>query len=368
MFSNPHLPISQVNHFTEYQRRIFDIRLKNTPSPSKHLLHELMESHALTSPNSLAVCGWDRNFTYEQLKEHSSRLAHHLRSLGIGTGTIVPILSVKSAWVPVAILGVLKAGAAILVMDPSHPAERLGSIIALVNAKVVICSRCPAKVEEVVFPAIETLVYICDIPELPDVPKEAKAFKMVDNTSPAYIIFTSGSTGIPKGVVIDHSAIVTSSLGFGSAMKITPETRMLQFAAHSFDISILEMCTALVLGATVCIPSEEERLNDIAGVMEKMQVNYAVFTPTVARLIHPDNVPTLKNLCLCGEPVQVDNVARWAERVNLFMGYGPAETSILCTMEQMTIDSNPKYLVRVVPTYFSFLTYTIANHRNRVPP
>lgn len=191
MVANLHLPIRKVNMFSESQRRVFEERLQNTPPPSKQFLHELMESHALTRPESLAVCGWDRSFTYAELKEHSSRLTHHLRTLGVGSGTIVPILSIKSAWVPVAIVSILKTGAAFLTMDPSHPAERLRRIIARVNAKVVVCSRCRFEVEEQVFPSIEKLVNTSDIPELPDVPDDAEPLKMVDNTIPAYIVFTS---------------------------------------------------------------------------------------------------------------------------------------------------------------------------------
>lgn len=154
--------------------------------------------------------------------------------------------------------------------------------------------------------------------------------------------------------MIDHSAIVTSSLAFGTALKFSPKTRIIQFAAHSFDISILELCTVLVFGGTVCIPSEKERLNDIEGAMEKMQVNSAFLTPTISRLIHPDHVPSLKNLCLGGEPLQGDNITRWADKVNLFNGYGPAEASVLCTVQELTNDSDPKQVVCVIPMFSFF--------------
>lgn len=187
-------PIGKILLFSDRQLFEYGSRLQNTPSRSQRFLHELMDSHAVTSPDSSAVCAWDRNFTYKEVKEHSDRLAFHLKSLGVGQGTIVPILSVKCSWVPVCALAILKTGAAFLPLDPSHPAERLQMLISRVNALVIICSDCPVLVENLVFPTIERRVHISAISNLPQVPEDVKPFKMLDNTVPAYIMFTSESS------------------------------------------------------------------------------------------------------------------------------------------------------------------------------
>lgn len=153
-----------------------------------------------------------------------------------------------------------------------------------------------------------------------------------------------GSTGVPKGVIIDHSAITSSTLAHGKALSMCSQTRMVQFAGHSFDACVLEFLTTLVHGGTVCIPSEEERLDSISSAMETMQVNTSFMTPTMARLLNPDDVPYLMNLFLGGEPLQADNISRWAPRVNLFNVYGPAEASVLSSVNKLTIDSNPKHI------------------------
>lgn len=145
-----------------------------------------------------------------------------------------------------------------------------------------------------------------------------------------YVIFTSGSTGRPKGVMLEHAAVATSIKGHGNAMGFCSSTRALQFAAYNFDASIAEIFTTLTHGGCVCIPSDEERLSDLVGVINRMSVNWAFFTPSVIALISPEDIPTLKILVLGGEAVTKENVKIWGSKLRLMNGYGPTETCVFC--------------------------------------
>lgn len=120
--------------------------------------------------------------------------------------------------------------------------------------------------------------------------------------SAAYLVYASGSTGTLKGVVVEHAALCTGVTEQARAMEIDTKARVLQFADYSFDVSIGDIFTALTHGACLCIPSEAERKNDLARAMTKRSVTHACLTSTVADLLEPSDVPTLKVLTLGGEP------------------------------------------------------------------
>lgn len=114
-------------------------------------------------------------------------------------------------------------------------------------------------------------------------------------------------------------------------LKFSERSRMLQFGAYVFDVSVSEILTTLVCGKCICVPSEDERLGNLEGFITRAQVDWAFLTPTVARLINPDNVPSLKTLLQGGEFVGQDNVAKWSPRLQLLITSGPSETTIYST-------------------------------------
>lgn len=142
----------------------------------------------------------------------------------------------------------------------------------------------------------------------------------VGSHNAAYIIPTSGTTGQPKLTMLEHGNYCTGAATHaeGLGMGIVP-LRVLQFAAHSFDASILEILSALMLGGTTCIPNEEDRLNNVAKVMNEMKVTWASLTPTFVRFLEPSMVPTLKTIILMGEAMSQSNLETWS-KINLVNG------------------------------------------------
>lgn len=113
-------------------------------------------------------------------------------------------------------------------------------------------------------------------------------------------------------------------------MNFGPGTRTLQFSSLGFDASIAEILTTLAYGGCVYVPNEEQRLSNIAGVINQFQVNWAFFTSTVISLLEPSHVPSLKTLVLGGEAVKSENINVWADKIDLVNGYGSTETCVFC--------------------------------------
>lgn len=150
---------------------------------------------------------------------------------------------------------------------------------------------------------------------------------IVQPDNAAYIIFTSGSTGEPKGTLVEHRAFASSSLAHTPALRLEADTRTLQFAAHTFDASLVDILSVLMNGGTVCIPSEESRINDLAGAINDLRCNYIGLTPSVIEFLTPVMIPNVHTVCLAGEAMSINHRDTWCH-LNLVNGFGPTETSI----------------------------------------
>jgi amino acid adenylation domain-containing protein/non-ribosomal peptide synthase protein (TIGR01720 family) len=306
-------------------------------------IHDVISEQARRRPNALAIDAHDGHLTYAELDSISSILAAHLSELGVGPETLVPLCFKKSVWVPVAQIAVLKAGGACVSMDYTHPEKRRGELLLQCDAKIALTS--PEHVhlfENLVGKALAISKSLIDglLEKEHTLPK---TWAQPIPSNPCFVVFTSGSTGKPKGIVLEHHALASSSAAHGPVMKYNqPGARILQFASYTFDVSIGETFSGLQMGATVCIPAEEERLDDLAGVISRMNINIAYLTPSVASLLDPADVPGLRVLILGGETVRAENIATWADKVHLINLYGPAETSVYSTgLSSVTHENAP---------------------------
>ncbi|CAN9275789.1 unnamed protein product [Alternaria alternata] len=290
-------------------------------------VHSLYEEQAIAQPNACAIYAWDGKMTYEQLNQHSTRLASYLVTQGIGTEVMVPLCFEKSIWAIVAMLAVLKAGAAFVPLDPMHPTARHEEIFKQTNAKIVLTSVQHAAL----WPNSDLQFLAIDKTFVDQLPWKTEILPKVTPIDAVYVMFTSGSTGVPKGVVLEHRSIATSCLAHGMEMKLGPDSRALQFAAYTFDICIAEIFTTLIFGGCVCVPSEDDRRNALSEVINNNNINWAQLTPTVARLLDPSTVPSLKVLVLGGERVDDADWKRWDDDIVKVNVYGPTECSIWCT-------------------------------------
>lgn len=299
------------------------------PAPVEACLHELILSHSRTQPGASAICGWDGHLTYKELGPIIIQIAYYLReSYGIGPGVKVPICPNRSKWAIVSMLSVLYAGAACVLLDPNHPQARMQGIISDTAADVVICNT---ETEEKVAGLTRHLVIVGPglLDSLPPSTSHSQCLPNATPKDPAFIIFTSGSTGKPKGIIMSHQSLSTSIYYHGPPLGVNEQTRTLHFCSYAFDASIYEIFTTLVRGGCVCVPSTTDCTNNLAGFIRDFKVDWALMAPSVVRLLHPDNVPSLKCLVVGGEALTRDIVNLWADRVRLVNAYGPGEATIM---------------------------------------
>ncbi|KAH8901412.1 amino acid adenylation [Thozetella sp. PMI_491] len=301
--------------------------LPRLPADYHAFAHQLVADSTYQYSDATAVESWDGNLTYADLRDKSDILAEHLSSLGVSPDVLVPVIFEKSSRSIVALLAVLKAGGGIVALDPSLPIARLHGIIADVDAKIVLSSALHQ--DKIPKDVARRVVVDALLGQLKRPPGQAIVHQSANPNNTMYVVFTSGSTGKPKGVMISHKAFCTCWQFEKEAIFLDqPTLRTLQYSSFAFDVSVLEIFGTLAAGGCVCVPSEEERLDNLVQCMARMRINWTMLTPSVAALLQPEQVPSLKVLNLAGEALPQSLADTWAPRVTLVNAYGPAECSI----------------------------------------
>lgn len=305
---------------------------RELPPFHKFCMQEMVAERAQKLQDKVAILSWDGELTYAQIEHFSTSVAISLKEMGVQLHDVVPVCFEKSRWTAVAVLGVMKAGATLALMDPTLPLARLQNMAKQVGAKAMVSSRKQGDLATSILPEGKHLVIdeatfanmstSIPFPTLPTIPPSTLM----------YIIFTSGSTGTPKGVTISHETYTSSAIPRAKAVGYTEESRVLDFASYAFDVSIDSMLLTLGNGGCLCIPSDEDRLNDINEVIRKMKINYAGLTPSVARILDADVISSLSGLGLGGEAAAARDVNLWGQDTRIIIGYGPCECTIGCTI------------------------------------
>lgn len=291
-------------------------------------------------------------------------MAALLQKHGVRAGTMVPYTCDKSAIAAVVMLGILKAGGALVAIDTNHPAERLATILADVGAPLIITSS--ALSESVNAKVNGKKTVIVDMADIRSLPPGGPGKVDVQASDTCYVIYTSGSTGRPKGIVLSHSNFATSVHHNQALFGMTAATRTLQFANFIFDAVMYEVFMTLVSGGCVCIPQEAERLNDIPGAIQRMRANYAIISPSTATVFSPSEVPTLRTVCFCGESFSRDLVEQW-KTVRLINGYGPGETTVSSSQCVLSPTSGRHHLNVGRPVACRYWVVDPSNHNRLVP-
>ncbi|NWA29893.1 AMP-binding protein, partial [Pseudomonas gingeri] len=238
----------------EREQLLVGLNATDVPYPQDSTIHQLFEEQVLAQPEAIAVAFQAQRLSYAELNRQANRLAHHLIGLGVGPDDRVAICVERGVEMMVGLLGVLKAGAAYVPLDPAYPAERLAYMIEDSQPSALLTQR--ALLESL--PALDLPLLLLD-----DEPRETFAERDDNPVVPtlgarhlAYVIYTSGSTGNPKGVMIEHRGLVNYSLDAARLFGLTPADTVLQQNTLNFDLSVEEIFPALLAGATLA-PSRE---------------------------------------------------------------------------------------------------------------
>lgn len=299
-------------------------------------VHVAVEAAARRDPAAPAAVFEGDTLSYGELVRRARVLASHLRGAGVGHGDIVAVALDRGLDVLVALVGVLKAGAAFAVIDPGHPARRQRFVLRDTGARVVLTrSDLEASLPEpdgwapvrldTDWPAIEAGA---------GGPDPGGAWEELTTAdSLAYVLYTSGSTGEPKGVQIDHGALALLTASYIRLCDLGPADRLLQYASLTFDVSEGEIFSALACGATLVMGAPDTLLSPraVAALIREREVTHIGAPPAVLALLEPGPYPSLRIVVAAGEPLAADLAGRWAAPGRTVVnGYGPTEATVLC--------------------------------------
>ncbi|KAM3537908.1 hypothetical protein ARSEF1564_009177 [Beauveria bassiana] len=305
------------------------------PETVERCVHDMIGETMRRQPNAPAICAWDGNFTYGELDELSMRLARHLVGLGVKRGDIVPLCFEKSKWTTVAIMGVMRAGAASVLLDATLPEERLRTVLRQVSARTMLSAAANAPLAAQL--KSEAAIVIVDTVSslLPACIDEVASAPQLPNVSPfdrLYVVYTSGSTGKPKGVVISHANVCSALRHQRDELRFTASSRVFDSASYAFDAAWGILFFTLFAGGCLCVPNEDDMRNDVTMSMISLRVSYAAITPSFADTIRVEDICSLRQAVFSGETLSVDTIGRWRALKCLLNVYGPAECTITATM------------------------------------
>jgi amino acid adenylation domain-containing protein len=336
----PDAPIALLAVLPAGERRLMVDRWNATtaPYPAGQCLHELVEAQVRRSPAALAVVSEAGRLTYAELDERASRLAERLRQLGAGPERIVATFLPRSPDLAVAVLGILKAGAAWVILDPDYPAERLAFILADSRATVVISDRSLRdRVPGSAAPVLLADSWTAAAADCAATDCAATRGPAVTDDNLAYIIYTSGSTGAPKAVAVTHRGICNLVSWMARAHQWDSGTVLAHLVSISFDAAVRDLFVPLASGGRVVLPSADEMRDRkrLIDLLERHGVNVVHGVPSLiqALLGDGDDRPRgIQRICCGGEALPVSLLERCRARgIALVNLYGPAEATVDAT-------------------------------------
>jgi amino acid adenylation domain-containing protein len=336
VIGNPEAQINALEMLEDVERRQLLIEFNDTKAayPLDKCLHQLFELQAARTPDSVAVIFEEQRMTYGGLNEQANQLAHHLQRLGVGPEVLVGICVERSLEMIVGLLGILKAGAAYVPLDPTYPKERLTFMLDDSHVPVLLTQQRLLNI----LPEHQASVICLDTAgETPGEESADNPRSYVTPANLAYVIYTSGSTGTPKGVMIPHEAIANRLLWMQTAFPLTCEDVVLQKTPFSFDASVWEFFAPLLAGARLLVarPGGHQDTAYLVQTIAEQRVTILQLVPSMYRvLLETKGIEacngSLRRVFCGGEALPIALQERSfalldAELHNL---YGPTETAI----------------------------------------
>ena len=301
----------------------------DAPYPQDRSLDALFVEQVQRTPDAPAASYDGQILSYGELNRRANQVAAALRRRGIGPEMLVAIALDRSPDMIVGILGVLKAGGAWLPLAVDQPADRIAFLLNDACPKVILSnthwrSRLPEAAQR--FEALDIDDAAVQSENDADIPSGAGPGNL------AYVIYTSGSTGRPKGVMIEHRGAVNLAMAQGRLFGVSAGTRVLQFAAPTFDAAVSEILVTLLNGGTLVLARREQLIGaDLAELLSTGQVNVVTLPPSVLATVPETELAQLKTLVVAGEACPSELTRRWSEGRRMINAYGPTEATVCAT-------------------------------------
>ncbi len=317
---------------TEKHQLLYEFNDTERDYPRDKTIQQLFEEQVRRTPNSIALVYNENAMTFNELNNRSNQLAWHLREKGTLAGDIIGIMIDRSFEMIVGILGIMKAGASYLPIDPEYPADRKLYIIGESKLKMLLTSQSiPGSTE-----------YNCEFLLLEDekiYSADRGNPKIVNQPSDlAYIIYTSGTTGQPKGVMVEHKSIVNTLYFRIQEYNMSEDDKCIQLFSFIFDGFLTSLFTPLLSGAKTVLVSSIYDIELISKTIIKEKISHLISVPTVYKLIFSRddaNYSSVKVVTLAGEAITDDIIELTNKKypfIELVNEYGPTEASVLTSI------------------------------------
>ncbi|HKG80264.1 MAG TPA: amino acid adenylation domain-containing protein [Pyrinomonadaceae bacterium] len=334
--NNPHLSIGDLPFLSVAESKQILVDWNETRAEFRDDLcvQQLFEAQVVQTPDAVAAVFNDSQLTYDELNKRANRLAHYLRAQGIGPERVIGICVEPSLELPVAVLGVLKSGAAYLPLDPVYPPERLHYMAEDARVRLILTQQ--RLREKIAAIGVGTGLEL-------DAEQDLWADQPVENPTllttarnACYVIYTSGSTGQPKGTIIEHRSLVNLAAALKKVCGVGPEDRVLQFASFSFDQSVREIFEPLLSGAALYLVPRDKLMpgQPLFDVLRHNRITAVTLAPSVMAHLPVAPLPDLTKLSAGGEALPGGVVDRWAPGRKLFNAYGPSEVTFASSLPQ----------------------------------
>jgi amino acid adenylation domain-containing protein/non-ribosomal peptide synthase protein (TIGR01720 family) len=376
MVSTPDQPIGQLDLLSAEERHALLIGWNDTTCPvTKASLPELFEAQVARTPDKVALVFGRSTFSYAELNDRANRLAHYLIGLGIGPEAVVALCVPRSLEMMVAILAILKAGAAYLPLDPDNGPERLGFMLADARPACLIVSAgfegsCAGSVRLLRLDAVETRDYLAGCPAAN--PTDPQRVRPLRPQNLAYIIYTSGTTGRPKGVAVTCGSLINRIMPHGAWLGITADSRFALTASISFDFSFTQIFTTLINGATIFIVDDVKSLSgsEFWRFVDHNSINSIECAPSFLSGILDDASPGYPTgrITLGGEQCSIELLRKLPANggtLSVHNLYGPTETCVDAIGCRLDPDESGRPAIgRPLPNYRA---YTLDSGLRPVP-
>jgi amino acid adenylation domain-containing protein len=308
--------------------------------------HQLFEQQVARTPDAVAARYNEETLTYAKLSSRADALARHLQSMGVAPDNLVGILAQRSIEMLVALLGVLKAGAAYVPLDPTNPPERLTYILQDADVKLLLTQEHLAgSLQDVHVPVVllDAEQAIVESSGHGDTPLVAGA--VADNL--AYVIYTSGSTGKPKGTLITHRGLVNYLSWCVEAYALKAGSRAPVHSSISFDLTVTGLLAPLLVGGQVELLPEDVGIESLASAVKRGgEYGLIKLTPTQLELLAQRITPEEAAQCthafiVGGEQLSFEALRFWRQHAPLarvINEYGPTETVVGCCVYEVAAD------------------------------